>query len=54
MILYRKGLTGQSYSVAKSLQALGATEENAKLSLAIDKLSEVFIKEYTNIIDLLP
>ena len=54
MILYRKGLTGQSYSVAKSLQALGATEENAKLSSAIDKLSEVFIKEYINIIDLLP
>jgi len=44
LVFYRKGLTGQTYSVAKSLQALGATEENAKLSSAIDKLSEVFIK----------
>eukprot|EP00088_Acartia_fossae_P007330 TRINITY_DN13434_c0_g1_i1.p1 TRINITY_DN13434_c0_g1~~TRINITY_DN13434_c0_g1_i1.p1 ORF type:complete len:569 (+),score=186.17 TRINITY_DN13434_c0_g1_i1:40-1746(+) len=44
LVFFRKSLTGQSYSVAKSLQALGTTEENVKISTALDKLSEVFIK----------
>lgn len=44
LVFYRKCLTGQTYSVAKGLSALGTTEENVKLSTALDKLSEVFMK----------
>lgn len=44
LVYYRKALTGQTYSMAKSLQALGCTEENAKLSTALDKLADVVIK----------
>jgi len=44
LVFYRKVLTGQTYSVAKSLQALGSTEENDKLSTALDKLADVVIK----------
>jgi len=44
LVYYRKSLTGHTYTVAKSLAALGTTEENTKLSAALDQLSDVYLK----------
>jgi len=44
LVYYRKSLTGHTYTVAKGLAALGTTEENTKLSTALDQLSEVYLK----------
>lgn len=44
LVFYRKSLTGHTYMVSKSLAALGSTEENSKLSAALDQLSDVYQK----------
>merc|ERR1719495_965359 len=44
LVYYRKSLTGHTYTVAKGLAALGTTEENSKLSAALDQLSDVYQK----------
>jgi len=44
LVYYRKSLTGHTYTVAKGLAALGQTEENSKLSAALDQLSDVYQK----------
>jgi len=44
LVFYRKALTGHTYMVSKSLAALGSTEENSKLSAALDQLSDVYQK----------
>merc|ERR1711892_1569283 len=41
MVDYRKGLSGHTYSLSKSLGMLGSAEDNSKLSAAIAKLAEV-------------
>ena len=41
MVDYRKGLSGHTYSLSKSLGMLGSAEDNSKLSAAISQLAEV-------------
>ena len=41
MVDYRKGLSGHTYSLSKSLGMLGSAEDNSKLSAAIAQLAEV-------------
>ena len=43
MVEFRRALAGHTYSVAKSFSALGLTEENTKLSAALDQLGDVFM-----------
>ena len=43
LVDFRKSLAGSTYSVAKSITALGHAEEDSKLSAALDQLGEVFM-----------
>merc|ERR1711915_599455 len=41
LVDYRKGLSGHTYSLSKSLGMLGSAEDNSKLSAAIAQLADV-------------
>lgn len=44
LVAFRKTLAGQTYSVSKSITALGHAEEDTKLSAALDQLGDVFME----------
>ena len=44
LVGFRKTLAGQTYSVSKSITALGHAEEDTKLSAALDQLGDVFME----------
>ncbi len=44
LVGFRKTLAGQTYSVSKSITALGHAEEDTKLSAALDQLGDVYME----------